>query len=262
MAGVVETHDHWQRVYESKDPNEVSWFEPVPEASLRLIDSLALAPATAIVDMGGGASHLAAELINRGYEDVTVTDISEAALDRARAELGERAGEVTWTAGDVRSLEFGREYRPLARPGALSLLRRRGRPRGLSAGHAVAVRSQPRPGRDRDLRAGRAGLLQRDCRSSDTDPTGCPPSWATRSSSSAMSWSRTPPRPAASSSSCTRCSAGCRRGSAPGRAEAVRAPRSPELVDLGRLGLGKGHQQQLRDPVAGLRSRRSPRGRC
>lgn len=104
------TERHWQGVHESKAPEQNSWFEPSPEHSLRLIEVLDLPLDAAIVDVGGGTSHFAGELLARGYEDVTVTDVSEAALERAQADLGQHAGDVTWVAGDIRTQDLGREF--------------------------------------------------------------------------------------------------------------------------------------------------------
>ena len=75
-----------------------------------MVERLRLPSDAAILDAGGGASRLAGELLVRGFSDVTVTDISAAALARARAELGERADAVTWVQGDLRTLDLGRRF--------------------------------------------------------------------------------------------------------------------------------------------------------
>ena len=110
MTAEVEPQRHWQRVYASREPEETSWFEPVPAVSLRLIESLGLPPSAAVVDVGGGASRLAAELLARGFGDVTVTDVSAAAVERARADLGADADRVTWRVGDIRGQDLGRRF--------------------------------------------------------------------------------------------------------------------------------------------------------
>ena len=92
---------HWETVYTTKVENEVSWFQEVPAPSLELIDLARPAPTSAIVDIGGGASRLVDRLVARGFKRVTVLDISEAALDAAKARLGERASEVEWIVADV-----------------------------------------------------------------------------------------------------------------------------------------------------------------
>ena len=101
--------EHWERVYAEKAPNAVSWFEPTPRASLAMIDELDLPLDAPIVDVGGGASGLAAELLGRGYTDLTVVDISSEALERAREPLTE-PNRITWVAADLRDHDFGRRF--------------------------------------------------------------------------------------------------------------------------------------------------------
>jgi rhodanese-related sulfurtransferase len=97
-------------MYTEKAPDAVSWFEAIPRASLAMIDELALPLDAPIADVGGGASHLAAELVDRGYTDVTVADISGEALERARDGFA-AADRVTWVIADVRAHDFGRRFR-------------------------------------------------------------------------------------------------------------------------------------------------------
>jgi SAM-dependent methyltransferase len=99
---------HWEHVYAEKDPRAVSWYEPSPDRSLALIEEARLGPDAAIIDVGGGASGLAGALLEAGFTDVTVADISPAALERARAGLGDAARRVHWIEADVRDHDFGR----------------------------------------------------------------------------------------------------------------------------------------------------------
>lgn len=101
MAAMPDRHTHWQDVYRSKDESEVSWYQPLPGVSLDLIARSGLGPQARIVDVGGGASTLVDALLDRGFRNLTVLDIAEAALDRARVRLGERAAAVSWVAADV-----------------------------------------------------------------------------------------------------------------------------------------------------------------
>ena len=101
---------HWQRIYEERASDELSWTEAAPAASLALIDEAGLPANAAIVDVGGGTSKLAAALLDRGYSDVTVTDISEAALERMMVELDENASRVSWIETDIRNYDFGRHF--------------------------------------------------------------------------------------------------------------------------------------------------------
>lgn len=102
--------DHWQEIWTSKDRTEVSWFEASPRASLTLIEELQLPPAAPIVDVGGGASTLASDLVDRGYLDVTVADIAEAGLGVAKDSLGGETDAITWVKADVRKHDFGRRF--------------------------------------------------------------------------------------------------------------------------------------------------------
>lgn len=92
---------HWETVYGSKGEQEVSWFQDSPEPSLSLIALTGAGPSSAIIDIGGGASRLVDALLARGFEHLTVLDLSEAALASARQRLGERAAQVDWIAADV-----------------------------------------------------------------------------------------------------------------------------------------------------------------
>lgn len=93
---------HWQDVYMRKRAGEVSWYRAHLERSLGWIEAAGLAPTDRIVDVGGGASTLVDDLLDRGHQAVTVLDLSDAALAQARERLGERAASVTWLAGDAR----------------------------------------------------------------------------------------------------------------------------------------------------------------
>ena len=92
---------HWQNVYLSKGEQEVSWTQLAPEPSLGLILNYAPSATASIVDVGGGASRLVDALAGRGYESLTVLDLSEAALAAARERLGARAAQVQWIAADA-----------------------------------------------------------------------------------------------------------------------------------------------------------------
>ena len=92
---------HWQGVYARKNEDEVSWYQARPATSLQLIANTGLGKDAAIIDAGGGASRLVDHLLDAGYTDVTVLDIAEAALAKARARLAERAGRVRWIAADL-----------------------------------------------------------------------------------------------------------------------------------------------------------------
>lgn len=94
---------HWEAVYRSKAPTEVSWFQPEARLSLDLIRRVAPQIDTPLLDVGGGASTLVDGLLSAGYRDVSVLDLAPAALSRARDRLGERAARVRWIVGDALS---------------------------------------------------------------------------------------------------------------------------------------------------------------
>jgi 2-polyprenyl-3-methyl-5-hydroxy-6-metoxy-1,4-benzoquinol methylase len=75
-----DLRQHWEAAYAKRGVEGVSWYEPVPAVSLALLDALGVEREASVLDVGGGASHLADELVARGFTDVTVVDLSEAAL--------------------------------------------------------------------------------------------------------------------------------------------------------------------------------------
>ena len=101
---------HWENVYATKGEKEVSWFQENPALSLELIRLAGATPASAIIDIGGGASRLADVLVRRGYGDVTVLDLSEAALTAARRRMGDEARRVHWLVADATTWEPTRSY--------------------------------------------------------------------------------------------------------------------------------------------------------
>jgi len=101
---------HWENVYSSKGENEVSWFQESPAPSLALIAEIDAAPSSGIIDVGGGASRLVDQLIDRGFLDITVLDLSSAALEAAKSRLGERAGRAQWLVADATTWQPARSY--------------------------------------------------------------------------------------------------------------------------------------------------------
>jgi SAM-dependent methyltransferase len=101
---------HWEGVYNSRGEQEVSWFQESPEPSLELIGLASAKPDAAIIDIGGGASRLVDTLLMQGFENLTVLDLSEAALDKARSRLGSVARSIRWIAADVTSWKPDAKY--------------------------------------------------------------------------------------------------------------------------------------------------------
>lgn len=103
MSNTPDRHAHWQDVWSTKEHHKVSWFQDVPALSLALIEKAGLRRDAAIIDVGGGCSALAGMLAERGFSNVAVLDIAEAALARAHQELGGLGDDVTWISADVLS---------------------------------------------------------------------------------------------------------------------------------------------------------------
>jgi 2-polyprenyl-3-methyl-5-hydroxy-6-metoxy-1,4-benzoquinol methylase len=101
---------HWESVYRTKDEQEVSWFEESPQLSLKLIRATGIASDAPLLDVGGGASRLADALLDLGFTDVTVLDLSAQALTTAKGRLGARADKVKWLVADVTAWTPPRRY--------------------------------------------------------------------------------------------------------------------------------------------------------
>jgi len=97
----MDTKAHWEHIYETKAPTQVSWYQSHPELSLQLIQRTGVTPAEPILDVGGGASTLVDDLLANDFQQITVLDISATALTLARQRLGDRAAEVTWLEADI-----------------------------------------------------------------------------------------------------------------------------------------------------------------
>jgi hypothetical protein len=103
--------EHWDKVYSTKHPNEVSWTQEIPGTSLDFIHSFHLLKSANIIDIGGGDSKLVDYLLDEEYENITVLDISEKALERAKQRLGhERASKVKWIVSDVTEFNPSEKY--------------------------------------------------------------------------------------------------------------------------------------------------------
>ena len=93
--------EHWDTVYGAKAEDAVSWYQRDATSSLTMLDACHVPPQASVVDVGGGASVLVDALLARGHQDVTVLDVSEAGLARARARLGDVGHAVHWVVDDV-----------------------------------------------------------------------------------------------------------------------------------------------------------------
>ena len=97
----LERKYHWENVYKTKAPNQVSWTQAVPTISLNFIRNCKLDKSAQIIDVGAGDSKLVDYLLADGFKNITVLDISEKALEKAQKRLGEKAEQVTWIPCDI-----------------------------------------------------------------------------------------------------------------------------------------------------------------
>jgi SAM-dependent methyltransferase len=105
-GNAMDAQSHWEKIYTEKAPNAVSWYRPHLETSLNLIEKVAPIQSASIIDVGGGESTLVDDLLARGYENVTVLDISQTAIDVNRKRLGHAAERVHWLVADITRVEL------------------------------------------------------------------------------------------------------------------------------------------------------------
>lgn len=105
-----ERKSHWENVYSTKQPHEVSWTQETPTTSLKLIQGFNLDKSAGIIDIGGGDSKLVDFLLDGGYTNITVLDISGEALERAKKRLGAKADSVKWIESDITEFKPTEQY--------------------------------------------------------------------------------------------------------------------------------------------------------
>lgn len=101
---------YWDKIYQTKQPDEVSWTQEKPATSLDFIHSFHISRKAAIIDIGGGDSRLVDYLLAEGFENITVLDISQKALDRAKKRLGPQAAKVQWVVSDITEFRPDNQY--------------------------------------------------------------------------------------------------------------------------------------------------------
>lgn len=102
----MEDREHWEEVYRRRLPDQVSWYRPHLEHSLAILRSAQLPPDASIIDVGGGASTFVDDVLEQGYSDITVLDLSETAIESSVRRLGRRASKVRWIIGDVTAMDL------------------------------------------------------------------------------------------------------------------------------------------------------------
>lgn len=93
--------NHWEKVYETKTPDQVSWTQEIPKTSLDFFHACHLSKKASIIDVGGGDSKLVDYLLDEGYENITVLDISAKALEKSKQRLGKKAEKIKWIISDI-----------------------------------------------------------------------------------------------------------------------------------------------------------------
>jgi 2-polyprenyl-3-methyl-5-hydroxy-6-metoxy-1,4-benzoquinol methylase len=104
------TKQHWEKIYETKEETTFSWFQSYPKTSIEFMSLFNLSKQAKIIDIGGGDSHLVDALLEMGYSNVSVLDISSKAIDRAKQRLGAKAETVQWIVSDITEFEPTVEY--------------------------------------------------------------------------------------------------------------------------------------------------------
>jgi len=102
----MDVRTHWEKIYSTKAPDQVSWYRPHLETSLALIKRAAGGRTASIIDVGGGESTLVDDLLKQGFQNITVLDVSQAAIDVNKARLGEKATGVQWIVADITRVEL------------------------------------------------------------------------------------------------------------------------------------------------------------
>ena len=92
---------HWDKVYDARAENELSWFQPYPKTSIEFVELFDVPVNANVIDIGGGDSHFVDAILDKGYRNIHVLDISENAIKRAKERLGERASKVHWIISDI-----------------------------------------------------------------------------------------------------------------------------------------------------------------
>jgi SAM-dependent methyltransferase len=101
---------HWENIYQTKELKDVSWFQLTPETSLDFFKQFNVPTTAKVIDIGGGDSFLVDHLLDLGYQDISVLDISAAAIDKAKQRLGDKAKNVKWIVADAATFKPAEKY--------------------------------------------------------------------------------------------------------------------------------------------------------
>ena len=106
----MSTKSHWEKIYSEKSPQEVSWTQEVPETSIEFFNDFKLSKTSPIIDVGGGESKFVDYLLEEGYQDISVLDISENAIKRAKDRLGKKSKNIKWIVCDINDFKPMKKY--------------------------------------------------------------------------------------------------------------------------------------------------------
>jgi len=107
---IFDRKKHWENIYQTKELKDVSWFQPTPETSLDFFNQFKVPTTAKVIDIGGGDSFLVDHLLDLGYQDISILDISAAAIERAKKRLGEKAKNVKWIVADAATFKPTEKY--------------------------------------------------------------------------------------------------------------------------------------------------------
>lgn len=106
----MERKDHWENVYQTKQDNDVSWYQEMPTTSLNLITKHLNATGDAFIDVGGGNSNVVSGLLQKGYQNLTVLDISKSAISRTRNKIGKASDSINWIESNILDFEPQQQF--------------------------------------------------------------------------------------------------------------------------------------------------------
>ena len=106
----MSTKSHWEKIYSEKSPQEVSWTQEIPETSIEFFNDFKLSKTSPIIDIGGGESKFVDFLLAEGYQNISILDISENALKRAKDRLGEKSKNIEWIVCDINDFNPKKKY--------------------------------------------------------------------------------------------------------------------------------------------------------
>ena len=106
----MSTKSHWEKIYSEKSPKEVSWTQEVPETSIEFFNDFKLSKTSPIIDVGGGESKFVDYLLAEGYKNISVLDISENAIKKAKDRLGEKSKNIEWILCDINDFNPKKKY--------------------------------------------------------------------------------------------------------------------------------------------------------